>query len=294
VAGFVVDDIRSPSVASSATPLSEVLGVELRGLDLSSPLEAGAERDLMHAFLTRHLVVVRDQSLSTDQQHALTLVFGEAEGSIAESVDGKRYPIVNTVTNFDASGNPSANPYTKSNYFWHTDKAYQAAPCMLTMLHAVELPPHGGETKFANMLAAYIALPEATKRRIDPLQAVHSLKHMRKASDSRQPSRTELERSPPVSHPLVRTHPATGARSLYIGIHCAGIVGMADDEARVLLAELEAHATQPQFIYTHTWRAGDLVFWDNRCLMHRGLTNFDMAAYRRVLNRSTVKGDVPY
>ena len=148
------------------------------------------------------------------------------------------------------------------------------------MLYAVELPPAGGDTEFANMLQAYETLPAATQRRIAPLRVA-----FRPAFDDSRPG---------ADHPLARSHPETGRKSLYIGNHSTHIVGMPEHAGRALLAELLAHATRPRFVYRHRWQLGDLVMWDNRVLLHRAVDNFEMTKYRRVMHRSVVCGTVPF
>jgi alpha-ketoglutarate-dependent 2,4-dichlorophenoxyacetate dioxygenase len=256
---------------------------------LSPPLKAlilGALRD-------HQILIVRDQDLSQEQQHAFTRHFGELEEHVARHSD-PRYGIVHSVTNFDDDGKPTEMPDTRGNYFWHTDKSYHSVPSFLTMLHAVELPPEGGDTQFANMILAYRSLPEETKRRIAGLRCIHSWEASRLASGSRAASDAEIRERPPVEHPLVRIHPDIGEKALYIGTHAAGIAGMPEANGRALLTELQAHATQPDFVYTHRWRPGDLVIWDNRCLLHRAVANFAMATHRRVLHRTVVRGTAPY
>jgi taurine dioxygenase len=151
------------------------------------------------------------------------------------------------------------------------------------MLYAVEAPPphagHGGDTEFANMALAYEALPATTKHRIARLRVV-----FRPAFDPRRPA---------VDHPLVRTHPDTGRKSLYIGNHATGILGIPEAEGTAVLRDLLEHATQQQFVYAHRWRAGDLVMWDNRCLLHRLVLGDELYRYRRVMHRSVVSGTVP-
>jgi alpha-ketoglutarate-dependent taurine dioxygenase len=273
--------------------LSRAGGAEITGANLSRPLSPALKALILRALRHHHVLVIRDQDLSQEQQHAFTRHFGELEEHVARHAD-PRYGIVHSVTNFDDDGNPTETPDTRGNYFWHTDKSYHSVPSFLTMLHAVELPPEGGDTQFANMVQAYGALPEETKRRIAGLRCIHSWEASRLASGSRPASEAEIRERPPVVHPLVRTHPDTGEKALYIGTHAAGIAGMPAAEGRALLAELLAHATQPDFVYTHRWRPGDLVIWDNRCLLHRAIANYAMATHRRVLHRTVVRGTVPY
>jgi alpha-ketoglutarate-dependent 2,4-dichlorophenoxyacetate dioxygenase len=273
--------------------LSRAGGAEITGVNLSRPLSPALKALILQALRDHHVLVIRDQDLSQALQHAFTRHFGELEEHVARHSD-PRYGIVHSVTNFDDDGNPTETPDTRGNYFWHTDKSYHSVPSFLTMLHAVELPPEGGDTQFANMVQAYGALPEETKRRIAGLRCIHSWEASRLASGSRPASEAEIRERPPVVHPLVRTHPDTGEKALYIGTHAAGIAGMRAAEGRALLAELLAYATQPDFVYTHRWRPGDLVIWDNRCLLHRAIANYAMAAHRRVLHRTVVRGTVPY
>jgi len=184
------------------------------------------------------------------------------------------------MSNLDAEGKPTFKFSRASNYHWHTDKPYNPAPPLLTTLYAVELPPVGGDTEFANMAQAHAALPQETKRRIAGLRVV-----FRPAFD---PSRGAVD------HPLVRTHPDTGAKSLYLGNHSTHIQGMSEAESAALLDALLKHATQRQFVYAHRWRVGDLIMWDNRCLLHRAVANYEVEKYRRVMHRSVVRGSVPF
>jgi alpha-ketoglutarate-dependent taurine dioxygenase len=187
--------------------------------------------------------------------------------------------VAHVVTNLDADGNPTMRLSAAANYHWHTDKPYHPAPPMLTILRAVEVPPAAGNTEFANTAMAYDALPDATKRRIASLRVV-----FRPAFDPRGAA---------VDHPLARTHPETGRKALYLGNHSTGILGMDEADGAVLLRELLEHATQRQFVYAHRWQPGDLVMWDNRCLLHRVVADEGLSRYRRVMHRSVVRGTVP-
>ena len=274
--------------------MSPAGGIEILGADLSQPATAELAAQIRQALLDHQIVVVRGQALTKEQQYNFTLNFGELEEHVARHSDG-RYGIVHSVTNLDRDGNPTDALDTRGNYFWHTDKSYHAVPSLMTMLHAVELPPEGGDTQFANMVLAYRALPDSMKERLAGLRAIHSWEASRLASGSKPASEEEKRERPPVSHPIVRTHPETGEKALYIGTHAAGgVEGLGAEEGKALLAELLAHATQPQFIYTHHWRQGDLIIWDNRALLHRALANYEMGKHRRVLHRTVVRGTVPY
>jgi alpha-ketoglutarate-dependent taurine dioxygenase len=289
----------SSTTALRSTPavgprLSPAGGVAITGADLSRPLSPALRDAVLTAFHDHHILVFRDQDLSQDEQLTFTLQFGEIEEHVARHSAAARYGLVHLVTNVGDDGQPTSKLTQVGNYLWHTDKSYHAVPSLMTLLHAKELPPEGGDTQFANMAMAYEALPEATKRQIDELRAVHSWAASRRRAGARPPSEIEMRERPPVDHPLVRTHPVTGAKTLYIGNHASHILGMPEAEGDALLLELLEHATQPQFIYTHHWREGDLVMWDNRCLLHRALANYEMTRHRRVLHRTVVTGTAPF
>ncbi|MBV9556609.1 MAG: TauD/TfdA family dioxygenase [Pseudolabrys sp.] len=291
-----MNDIQIPQTATAASigpRLSQAGGVAISGVDLSRPLSAPLRERILVAFREHHVLVFRDQDLGKEEQLAFTRQFGEIEEHVARHSAAERYGLVHTVTNVGADGQPSATLSQVGNYHWHTDKSYHAVPSLMTLLHAKELPPDGGDTQFANMAQAYEALPAEMKERIAGLRVVHSWAASRRRAGAPPPSDIEMKERPPVAHPLVRTHPETGAKTLYIGNHASHVAGMPENAGEALLLELLAHATQPQFIYTHHWQDGDLVMWDNRCLLHRALANYEMAKHRRVLHRTVVTGTVP-
>jgi alpha-ketoglutarate-dependent taurine dioxygenase len=286
--------VRSAGAASIGPRLSPAGGVAITGADLSRPLSPDFLAAVDTAFRDHHILVFRDQDLSPDEQLAFTQQFGEIEEHVARHSAASRYGLVHVVTNVGDDGQPTTELMQVGNYLWHTDKSYHEVPSLMTVLHARELPPAGGDTQFANMAMAYEALPEATKRRIAGLRAIHSWAASRRRAGAPPPSEIEMGERPPVDHPLVRTHPETGAKTLYIGNHASHVAGMPEAEGEALLLELLEHATQPQFVYTHHWHDGDLVLWDNRCLLHRALANYEMTRHRRVLNRTVVTGTVPF
>jgi alpha-ketoglutarate-dependent taurine dioxygenase len=259
--------------------LSPAGGVRIDGMDLAQPLAPSVQEAIVEAFLAHHFIVFPEQSLTREQQFLFAANFGEVEAHGAHRGEIKRYGVAHVMTNLGADGNPTFRVSKAANYHWHTDKPYHPAPPMLTMLYAVELPPSGGDTEFANMALAYAALPGDMTRRIAGLRVA-----FRPAFDESRPA---------VDHPLVRTHPDTGIKSLYIGNHSRHILGLPETEGAVLLAELLEHATQRQFIYTQRWQLGDLVMWDNRCLLHRAVIDSETGKHRRVMHRSIVRGTVP-
>jgi len=288
---FATASVHTPSIGARLSPAG---GVAITGADLSRPLPADLREAVLAAFREHHVVVFRDQDLSKEEQLAFTLQFGEIEEHVGRHSAAGRYGLVHTVTNVDEDGRPTTKLSAVGNYHWHTDKSYHAVPSLMTLLHAKELPPEGGDTQFANMAMAYEALPEDMKQRIAGLRVVHSWAASRRRAGAPPPSDIEMRERPPVDHPIVRTHPETGAKTLYIGNHASHISGIPEAESDALLSDLLEHATQPQFVYTHHWRGGDLVMWDNRCLLHRALANYEMAKYRRVLHRTVVTGTVPF
>jgi alpha-ketoglutarate-dependent 2,4-dichlorophenoxyacetate dioxygenase len=259
-------------------------GVRIARLDLSPPFALAIVDTIRAAILTHHVVVFPDQSLTREQQAAFAANFGRVEAHGGERGEKKRVDVAHVLSNVDADGAPTIRLSPAANYHWHTDKPYRPAPPSLTLLYAVEVPPagagHGGDTEFANTALAYDALAEDAKRRTAGLRVV-----FRPAFDARLPA---------IDHPLVRTHPETGRKALYIGNHATHIAGMPQAEGAALLAELLAHATRPEFVYIHRWRVGDLVIWDNRVLLHRLALGDGLRRHRRVMHRSTVAGTVPF
>ena len=273
--------------------ISDVAGAEIAGIDLSEPISRETADAIIRAMEEFHVVAFRDQNLTKDQQYDFTLNFGEIEGHVGRKADGTQYPIVHTVTNLDdKTGKPTVAPHTNGNYSWHTDKSYHAVPSLLTMLHAIEIPPDGGDTLFASMVLAYDALSDAEKKSLEGLRCTHSWEASRRNTGNKPATEVQKRERPPVSHPLVRTH-ASGRKSLYLGMHIDCIEGMDYDEGRALLADLLERATAEQFVYRHQWHVGDLTLWDNRVLLHRADRNYDMAAHPRILHRTVVVGPVP-
>jgi len=180
--------------------------------------------------------------------------------------------------------------YQLANMLWHSDSSFKEVPSLCSLLSARIVPPVGGATEFASTRCAYPTLPEPLKRRVETAVAVHDFSWSR---DQIRPGFfTEKERAefPPVRHPLVRANPVNGRRALFLGAHASHIEGMSVEEGRALLRELLEHVTRPEFCYRHEWQEGDLVIWDNRCVLHRG-TPYDTTRYKRLLQRTTVSGD---
>jgi alpha-ketoglutarate-dependent taurine dioxygenase len=282
---------RSGTVFAVSSRLSPGCGVRIDDVDLSVPLSAALKGEILGAFRDHHVVVFPKQKLTREQQFSFSQNFGQVE---AKEVAGKRHGVAHVISNLDAEGQPvDRSSSLVSNYRWHTDKAYHSVPPMMTTLYAVDLPMSGGDTEFANTVLGYSALPIETRRRINGLRVVFRWGAGLAAGTGKSLPESALQDRKPVDHPLVRTHPDTGSKALYLGNHSSHIVGLSEDEGRALLDRLLEHTTQRQFVYTHRWHEGDLVIWDNRCLLHRAVANYRLGQERRVLHRTVVRGTVP-
>ena len=269
------------------------LGAEVLGFDMSAPL-SGADMELIRAaILERCVVVLRDQSRATEaDQLAFSRSFGDLVPSELDNVAPPGFPDIFIVSNAIRNGKPIGAKEVGRH--WHTDFQHLKASAALTMLHARTIPPEGADTEFADMRAAYDALDEDTRRRFDGYEVLHSrVKAWPVMFPERPPLTPEkAARTPDVVHPLVRVHPETGRKSLYITANKAAwqILGLSVEESREILDGLLVHATQPQFCFSHVWQEHDYLIWDNRCLIHRA-TPFDSARYERIMYRTTVAGD---
>lgn len=276
------------------TRLSAAGGAIIAGLDLSQPLSPELRFLILEAFRDHHVLVFPEQALSREQQYAFVANFGEVETHGSRNQQNKRHGVAHVISNLDTAGCPvDRSALAVSNYRWHTDKAYHPVPPMLTALYAVELPPTGGDTEFANTAIGYAALPEPMKSAIAGLRVVFFWGASGRRMEGIPRSAADIRDHPAVDHPLVRTHPETGRKALYLGNHSSHILGMPEAEGAALLDGLLRHTTRAEFVYAHRWRKGDLVMWDNRCLLHRAVANYEVGRHRRVMHRSVVCGTVP-
>jgi alpha-ketoglutarate-dependent 2,4-dichlorophenoxyacetate dioxygenase len=252
---------------------------QIGGVDISRPLSP-ADRDGIEAAIHRYAVVVfHDQALSDEQQVDFARRFGEPETSVGAVIsDRKRLalPQMVDISNLaDASGalkgkDDRGRLMSLSNQLWHSDGSYRAVPGGLSMLFAHVVPAAGGETEFCDLRAAYDELPAHTKAEIDGLSAIHDYAYSRELLGFGDVRPGERQALPPVAHPLVQTHPGSGRRTLFLGAAAHRIEGWPLPEGRLLLTDLTLHAAQRRYVYSHSWRKGDLVIWDNRCTLHRG------------------------
>ena len=269
-------------------PLSPVMGAAVTGLDLRVPLDGQTKRAVYEAFVRYHVLCFRDQQLDPEQQIAFSQQFGTLERHMASN-RGTGNPLVHIVSNLNADGMPSGKIGSTG---WHSDKSFRRVPSLATILHAQILPPEGGETCFANMIAAFDALPDARRAELEDLRVVHSWE-LSRARLGLQATPEEIADAPPLTHPLVRTVPETRQKALFMGEHASHVEGRPMREGRLLLEALTAHAVEERFVYRHQWRSGDMLMWDNRCLLHRANPNFDATRYPRVLHRTCLRGSAP-
>jgi len=283
-------------MAITLTPLHPTLGAELRGVDLTRPVMPEVFAEIDAAFNRHGILVFPDQPLIDEQQLAFSRLFGPLE--VNPNYAGAKMrlrPDIADISNLDAEGRVLArddrrNLFNIGNQLWHTDSSFKRVPAKCSLLSARELPSRGpmggGETEFADLRAAWDALPEARKRQLEGLVVEHSIFRSRTEIGFADFNDEIFKELPPVPQALVRHHPASGRTSLYLASHASHIIGWPVEKGRALIEELIAFATQPQFVHQHRWTVGDLVMWDNRCTMHRGRPYDD--TQRRVLHRTTV------
>ena len=270
---------------------------EVSGIDIGKPLTPD-EVAALEAGMDRYAVLVlHDQKLTDEQQMAFSRNFGPLEdargGNITKPEDRRLQTGMNDVSNLGRDGQPLAREsrvrlFNLGNMLWHSDSSFRATPAKYSLLSTRVVNPAGGNTEFADMRAAYDTLDGATKAQIEDLLCEHSLMYSRGSLGMLDYSDEERAMFRPARQRLVRTHPVTGRKSLYLSSHAGGIVGMPMPEARILLKDLTEHATQPKFVYVHRWRVWDLVMWDNRQMMHR-VRRYD-ESQPRDMRRTTVAG----
>lgn len=275
-------------------PVTPEFVAEIGDVDLSKPVPADVFVEIRQAFSKYAVLVFPEQRLSPDEQ----IAFGEQFGPVERmrTLDPKVTPgrfsgALSDISNLAPDGqiwgeSSRQRIYKAGNRLWHTDSSFKRLPSLCSLLYADSVAPIGGHTEFADQRAAYDALPAATQRALDGLVVEHSIETSRRRSGFLEFTEEERTRLPPVPQMLVRTLPDSGRKSLFVASHAGRIYGMPDDEGRALIDGLIAHVTQRQFVYTHRWRAHELVIWDNRCTMHRG-TDYDDLRWVRDMRRVT-------
>ena len=281
-------------MAIRVTPLTDVFASEIAGVDIARPIDEATWTEIRAAFEEHSVLVFLRARLDDDTQIAFSRRFGALE--ITRSINPAAGTPFARQSNLDIKtgdvipADDRRMVYQLANMLWHSDSSFKAIPSLCSLLSARLVPPEGGATEFASTRAAYPSLPETLQRRVERAIAVHDFSWSR---DQVRPGFfTAEERAvyPPVRHPVVRVNPVNGRKCLFLGAHASYIEGLPIEEGRALLAELLAHVTQPRFRYRHEWTEGDLVIWDNRCVLHRA-TPYDSVRYQRLLQRTTVSGD---
>ncbi|HUO63960.1 MAG TPA: TauD/TfdA family dioxygenase [Terriglobales bacterium] len=278
----------------TVTRLTPDFAARIDGADITQPVDDSTWAEIRAAFDEHSVLLFRGQPLDDDQQIAFSRRFGPLE--VTRSMNPAAGTPFARQSNLDIKTGDVIPPddrrmvYQLANMLWHSDSSFKEVPSLCSLLSARIVPPEGGATEFASTRCAYPSLSSDLRRRVETAVAVHDFSWSR---DQIRPGFfTEKERAeyPPVRHPLVRTNPANGRKALFLGAHASHIVGLRIEEGRMLLKELLDHVTQPQFCYRHEWQEGDLIIWDNRCVLHRA-TPFDTMRYRRLMQRTTVSGD---
>ena len=267
--------------------------------DLSTQIDAAIFGEIERAFHDNVVVFFRDQHLANEDHIAFSRRFGELEIHIVEKYLLPGYPEILLISNVRNEAGEHIG-LADAGFTWHSDTSYRRLPSRCSLLYAKEVPIEGekalGDTVFANTIAAYNALPEAMQRRLQGLKAIHRYSMRRRVADSPRPKLTaaQLAETPDIAHPIVRTHPYTGRKALYVTAgECVGIEGMPEDEALRLIDELDWHCVRPEFCYRHQWRVGDLVMWDNASAMHLAICDYALPL-RRLMHRTTVIGSQPF
>jgi alpha-ketoglutarate-dependent 2,4-dichlorophenoxyacetate dioxygenase len=277
-------------------PIHTDFAAEVFDIDLSKKQSSADVNLIKEAFWKYAVLVFPDQKLSLDQHVEFATLFGPIEMNVntyQEEVKKHRFDYrVSDISNLDEEDNILAENSRKrmsglANRLWHTDSIFRHQPALASALYALTVVPIGGKTEFADTRAAWDALPDKTKNKIDKLIVEHSIFHSRAKIGFTNFTEKEKAALPPSRQVLVRNIPESHRKAIYIASHAMRIIGMSDLEGVALLDELMAHATQPQFIYSHRWRVGDLVIWDNRCTLHRG-TDYDEKRFKRDMRRATV------
>ncbi len=284
-------------MAIRVEPLHPLFVGRVTGVDLRQPVDPATFAEI-EAAIDRHAVLVfPGQRIDDEQQIAFSALFGPLEGAAKTILKGTRPRLARSeiadVSNLDENEGILAKSdrrrlYSLGNQLWHTDASFRRVPARFSLLSARSIPPEGGDTEFADLRAAYDALPAATQARLDGLVAEHSIWHSRGLAAPLEIDEDERAALPPVPQVIVRTHPGSKRRTLYLAAHAFRVRGLSDEDGKALLDELTQFATQPRFVYTHHWTVGDLVMWDNRCTMHRGRP-YDDTRYRRDMHRTTVR-----
>jgi taurine dioxygenase len=276
----------------TTTQLKPGFGAEIHGVDLATASDA-ERAAIVVEFHRSGAIVLRGQTITPEQFVTFGEAFGPLEGHARQDYCLPGYPPIYVLSNRIENGKPVGAH--NDGIGWHTDYGFKAEPVMCTMLHSLIVPAEGSDTLLADQCAAYAALPDDVRTLIDDLKMIHSFEYLTMSREHGGKSLTPelLAENPDVIHPLIRTHPADGRKALWVSGGTRGFVGWNQEDSFKLIDELTAFVTQERFVYRHTWQAGDVLVWDNRCTLHTG-TLFDDTKYVREIHRMWVKGDRPF
>ncbi len=273
-------------------PVTPVFGAQIAGIDLDQAVSPAIFPMIHEAWLKYQVLIFRGLDVTPASQVAFAAKFGEVQVHVMNQYHGyDRQPELFTLTNLDENGKPSGKHPDLGTLAWHTDASWNARSGYSTFMYAERVPREGGQTHFADMYSAYAELSPDWRRRIDGMRAVHNLNFSRNRRHGHEPMTAEQKaKAPPVTRPVVRTHPETGRKAIYLGDHAEYVEGMDYDEGRALIDTLNGLITPDRLVYRHGYAPRDFIFWDNRCLLHRA-TGFDTARDVRVMRRCTVLVD---
>ena len=272
-------------------PIGANFAAEIVGLDLADPLGDELFGALYSAFLQHKILVFRNQYFDDDAHSHFARRWGKLQVHVLNQYHKSTNPEIIYLSNLDRDGKPKGEHPDPGAAIWHTDGSWAKERGLATMLYGMVLPKSGGDTLFADMVAAYDGLSEAMKQQLEGLIAVHSLDYSRSQTTAKQQMTDEQKRAaPPVEHSVIRVHPDSGRKSIYLGQHASHIVGMPIDEGRKLIRQINEHATQPRYVYIHRWLPRDFVMWDNRQVLHKA-TDFDWINDVRTMRRTTTVGE---
>ncbi|MGN8081830.1 MULTISPECIES: TauD/TfdA dioxygenase family protein [Variovorax] len=292
----LTSEVDAPSQHFEVRPFPAPVGAEILGLDISKPISTEDFARIHKAHLDHHVLVFRNQQITPQEHIDFSRRFGPLEIHVLHQFQLKNHPEILIVSNIKENGEPIG--LGDAGVYWHSDISYKPKPSLGSLLHAQELPSEGGDTLFADQHLAWESLSPELQQRILPLKAEHSYLAKYEELRAKNPwrpklSQAQIDQVAPAVQPVVRTHPETGRKALFVSEHfTTRIVGLPQAESDALLAELFAHSVKPEFVYRHKWEPHDLVFWDNRSLMHLAAGTPDHL--RRRLNRTTIVGDTPF
>jgi taurine dioxygenase len=290
--GDAAEDVR-------IIPQDAPIGAEVRGVDLSKPLDSRTFATIEAAYDRHTVLVFRNQTLTPAQHVAFGRNFGPLEIHVLKKYLLPGQPEILLISNI-VKDDGELLGLADAGQTWHTDTSYRERPSRGSILYAIEIPHDDngnaiGDTLFAGTAPAYDALPEAMKQKLAGRKAIHSYGQRKRPPGSTRNTtfKKEIAAVPDISHPVVRSHPNTGRKALYVFEgECVGIEGVPEDEARAIIAKLTEHCIQPRFIYRHKWRVGDVVMWDNAAALHLAVADYKLPQ-RRLLHRVTIEGGVP-